>query len=53
MKEYGLTGKKRLQQAREALIYASLIDHDLGHLTTFSDGAQQFNGVQLKVVICS
>ncbi|MGI2030245.1 IS66 family transposase [Endozoicomonas acroporae] len=43
MKEHGLTGKKRLQQASEALIYASLIEHGLGHLTTFSDGAQQFN----------
>ena len=43
MKDHGLTGKKRLQQASEALIYASLIEHGLGHLTTFSDGAQQFN----------
>ena len=43
MKDDGLTGKKRLQQASEALIYASLIEHGLGHLTTFSDGAQQFN----------
>ncbi|WP_067518354.1 IS66 family transposase [Endozoicomonas ascidiicola] len=43
MKDHGLTGKKRLQQASEALIYASLIAHGLGHLTTFSDGAQQFN----------
>ena len=43
MKEHGLTGKKHLQQASEALIYASLIEHGLGHLTTFSDGAQQFN----------
>ena len=43
MKEHGLTGKRRLQQASEALVYASLIEHGLGHLTTFSDGAQQFN----------
>ncbi len=43
MKDDGLTGKNRLQQASEALIYASLIEHGLGHLTTFSDGAQQFN----------
>jgi len=43
MKDHGLVGKKRLRQASEALIYASLIEHDLGHLTTFSDGAQQFN----------
>ena len=43
MKEHGLTGKKRLQQASEALIYASLIEHGLGHLTIFSDGAQLFN----------
>ena len=43
MEDHGLTGKKRLQQASEALIYASLIEHGLGHLTTFSDGAQQFN----------
>ena len=43
MTDHGLTGKKRLQQASEALIYASLIEHGLGHLTTFSDGAQQFN----------
>ena len=38
MEDHGLTGKKRLQQASEALIYASLIEHGLGHLTTFSDG---------------
>ena len=43
MKDHGLTGKKRLKEASEALIYASLIEHGLGHLTTFSDGAQQFN----------
>ncbi len=43
MDDHGLTGKKRRQQACEALIYASLIHHGAGHLTTFSDGAQQFN----------
>lgn len=43
MDDHGLTGKKRRQQACEALTYASLIHHGSGHLTTFSDGAQQFN----------
>ena len=43
MDDHGLMGKKRRQQACEALIYASLIHHGAGHLTTFSDGAQQFN----------
>ena len=40
---HGLTGKTRRKQAEEALIYSSLIAHGMGHLTTFSDGAQQFN----------
>ena len=43
MEDHGLTGKKRLQQASEALIYASLVEHGLGHLMTFSDGAQPFD----------
>ena len=29
MKDHGLTGKKRLKEASEALIYASLIEHGL------------------------
>ncbi|MGB0360811.1 MAG: IS66 family transposase, partial [Endozoicomonas sp.] len=43
LNDHGLTGKTRRRQADEALIYSSLIAHGLGHLTTFSDGAQQFN----------
>ena len=43
MDDHGLTGKKRRQQASEALIYGSLIQHGAGHLTTFSDGARQFD----------
>lgn len=43
LNEHNLTTKKRRQQAEEALIYSSLIAHGMGHLTTFSDGAQQFN----------
>lgn len=42
MKELGLTGRRR-QQASEAMIYGSLIQHGAGHLTTFSDGARQFD----------
>ena len=42
MKELGLTGRRR-QQASEAMIYGSLIEHGAGHLTTFSDGARQFD----------
>ena len=42
MKDLGLTGKRR-QQASEAMIYGSLIQHGAGHLTTFSDGARQFD----------
>lgn len=43
MDDHGLTGKKRRQQASEALIYGSLIQDGAGHLTTFSDGARQFD----------
>lgn len=50
MKGHGLTGKRRLQQASEALVYACLMEHGLGHLTTFSDGAQQFNVLSLAVI---
>ena len=42
MKDLGLTGRRR-QQASEAMIYGSLIQHGAGHLTTFSDGARQFD----------
>lgn len=42
MKDLGLTGR-RCQQASEAMIYGSLIQHGAGHLTTFSDGARQFD----------
>ena len=42
MKNLGLTGRRR-QQASEAMIYGSLILHGAGHLTTFSDGARQFD----------
>ena len=43
IKEQGLIGKDRFRQASEALIYGSLIEHGAGHLTTFSDGARQFD----------
>lgn len=42
LKEQGLV-KDRFRQASEALIYGSLIEHGAGHLTTFSDGARQFD----------
>ena len=42
MKDLGLTGKRR-KEASEAMIYGSLIQHGAGHLTTFSDGARQFD----------
>ncbi|USE37110.1 transposase [Endozoicomonas sp. SCSIO W0465] len=42
MKDLRLTGRRR-QQASEAMIYGSLIQHGAGHLTTFSDGARQFD----------
>ena len=43
LNDHGLTGNTRRRQAAEALIYSSLMAHGMGHLTTFSDGAQQFN----------
>ena len=43
MKKQGLTGEIRSREASEALIYGSLIEHGAGHLTTFSDGARQFD----------
>ena len=42
MKDLGITGKRR-REANEAMIYGSLIQHGAGHLTTFSDGARQFD----------
>ena len=45
MEDLGITGKRR-QQVNEGMIYGSLIQHGAGHLTTFSDGARQFDVFQ-------